>query len=71
MPAFPAAARHQLGVEQAGILELVTRVEARLREHPAEGEGWEALAPVYLKLRTLSRSGQCLARAAATQRGIE
>ena len=50
MPAFPAAARQQLAAEQAGILELVARVEARLREHPAEGEGWEALAPVYLKL---------------------
>jgi cytochrome c-type biogenesis protein CcmH len=50
MPGFPATAQSQVAVEHAGILELVARVEARLREHPAEGEGWEAVAPVYLKL---------------------
>jgi cytochrome c-type biogenesis protein CcmH len=50
MPAFPAAAQHSVVLEQAGIAELVQRVEARLREHPGEGEGWEALAPVYFKL---------------------
>jgi cytochrome c-type biogenesis protein CcmH len=50
MPAFPAAAQSQVAAEHAGILELVARVEARLREHPEEGEGWEAVAPVYLKL---------------------
>jgi len=27
---------------------LVARVEARLREHPEEGEGWEVIAPVYM-----------------------
>ena len=50
MPAFPATAQSQVAAEHAGILELVARVEARLREHPEEGEGWEAVAPVYLKL---------------------
>ena len=50
MPAFPAAAQHSLPLAQAGIAEIVQRVEARLREHPGEGEGWEAVAPVYFKL---------------------
>jgi cytochrome c-type biogenesis protein CcmH len=63
MPAFPAAARQQLAAEQAGILELVARVEARLREHPAEGEGWEALAPVYLKLGRHRDAANAYARA--------
>jgi cytochrome c-type biogenesis protein CcmH len=27
---------------------LVARVEARLREHPDEGEGWDVIAPVYM-----------------------
>jgi cytochrome c-type biogenesis protein CcmH len=64
MPAFPAATRQQLNVEQAGILELVARVEARLREHPAEGEGWEALAPIYLKLGRYRDATNAYARAA-------
>ncbi|HXE69547.1 MAG TPA: c-type cytochrome biogenesis protein CcmI [Hyphomicrobiaceae bacterium] len=64
MPAFPAAARQQLGAEQAGILELVARVEARLREHPAEGEGWQALAPVYLKLGRYREAANAYGRAA-------
>jgi cytochrome c-type biogenesis protein CcmH len=64
MPAFPAAARQQLSVEQAGIVELVARVEARLREHPAEGEGWEALAPIYLKLGRYRDAANAYARAA-------
>lgn len=64
MPAFPATARQQLSVEQAGILELVARVEARLREHPAEGEGWEALAPIYLKLGRYRDAANAYARAA-------
>jgi len=64
MPAFPAAARQQLAVEQAGILELVARVEARLREHPGEGEGWEALAPVYLKLGRYRDAANAYSRAA-------
>jgi cytochrome c-type biogenesis protein CcmH len=63
MPAFPAAARQQLAAEQAGILELVARVEARLREHPAEAEGWEALAPVYLKLGRYRDAASAYARA--------
>src|SRR5262245_16432386 len=64
MPAFPAMARQQLAVEQAGILELVARVEARLREHPGEGEGWEALAPVYLKLGRYRDAANAYLRAA-------
>ena len=29
----------------------MARVEARLREHPEEGEGWEVIAPVYMGWR--------------------
>ena len=54
-----------LAAEQAGILELVARVEARLREHPAEGEGWEALAPVYLKLGRYRDAANAYTRAIA------
>jgi len=63
MPAFPAAAQGQLAAEHANILELVARVEARLREHPGEGEGWEAVAPVYLKLGRYRDAVDAYARA--------
>jgi cytochrome c-type biogenesis protein CcmH len=63
MPAFPAVAQSQVAVEQPGILELVTRVEARLRDHPGEGEGWEAVAPVYLKLGRYRDAVDAYARA--------
>jgi cytochrome c-type biogenesis protein CcmH len=64
MPAFPAAAQHSRALEQADIAELVARVEARLRQHPGEGEGWEAVAPVYLKLGRYKDAADAYARAA-------
>src|SRR5262245_4252714 len=63
MPAFPATTQGQRAVEQANVLELVARVEARLREHPGEGEGWEAVAPVYLKLERYRDAVDAYARA--------
>jgi cytochrome c-type biogenesis protein CcmH len=63
VPAFPAAVQSQVAVEQAGILELVARVEARLREHPGDGEGWGAVAPVYLKLGRYRDAADAYARA--------
>jgi cytochrome c-type biogenesis protein CcmH len=63
MPGFPAVAQSQVAAEHAGILELVARVEARLREHPGEGEGWEAVAPVYLKLGRYRDAADAYARA--------
>jgi len=50
MPGFPAAKRQQLALNEAGIGELVARVEARLRDEPGDGQGWEVVAPVYFKL---------------------
>ena len=64
MPAFPAAVQHSRALEQADIAELVARVEARLSQHPGEGEGWEAVAPVYLKLGRYKDAADAYARAA-------
>ena len=63
MPAFPAAAQQQTAMEQAGIVELVARVEARLRQQPGDGEGWEVVAPVYLKLGRYRDAAAAYARA--------
>jgi cytochrome c-type biogenesis protein CcmH len=51
MPGQPVAAR--LAKAPAGVAdidELLARVEARLRADPSDGQGWEVIAPVYLKM---------------------
>ena len=35
---------------QAGIEDLVTKVEEHLQNNPKDGRGWEVLAPVYMQL---------------------
>ncbi len=48
LPDQPLAARLQDPSSNQNLEALVARVEARLREHPEEGEGWDAIAPVYM-----------------------
>jgi cytochrome c-type biogenesis protein CcmH len=51
LPDQPLAARLEDPVSNRSLEALVARVEARLRERPQEGEGWEVIAPVYLASR--------------------
>jgi cytochrome c-type biogenesis protein CcmH len=48
LPDQPLVARLQDPSSNQNLEALVARVEARLREHPEEGEGWDAIAPVYM-----------------------
>jgi len=48
LPDQPLAARFEDPASDKNLEVLVARVEARLREHPEEGEGWEVIAPVYM-----------------------
>ena len=48
LPDQPLAARLEDPSNSQNLGALVARVEARLREHPDEGEGWDVVAPVYL-----------------------
>ena len=48
LPDQPLIARLQDPASNKNLDVLVARVEARLREHPEEGEGWEVIAPVYM-----------------------
>lgn len=50
-PDQPLAARLENPASDRNLEALVARVEARLRQHPEEGEGWEVIAPVYLSWR--------------------
>lgn len=48
LPDQPLQARLEDPANSQNLAALVARVEARLREHPEEGEGWDVIAPVYL-----------------------
>ena len=47
----PLATRVAVAPAQAGVDELIARVEARLAENPEDGAGWDVIAPIYLRQR--------------------
>lgn len=51
LPDQPLAARLIDPASEKNIGALVARVEARLRAHPEEGQGWDVIAPVYMSGR--------------------
>ena len=65
LPSRPFAARLNSPAEQASVAELVARVEARLKEHPEDGQGWDVIAPVYLRLERYGEAARAYAQANA------
>ncbi len=63
LPDQPLAARLADPASDRNLEALVARAEARLRQHPEEGEGWEAIAPVYLSWRRYDDAAQAYAQA--------
>lgn len=63
LPDQPLTARLQDPASDRTLEALVARVEARLREHPEEGEGWEVIAPVYMGWRRYGDAAQAYAQA--------
>ena len=51
-----AAQREGQSNRQAGIEDLVAKVEEHLKNNPKDGRGWEVLAPVYMQLGRYSDS---------------
>ena len=51
LPDQPLAMRLKDPANEQNLAALVSRVEARLREHPEDGQGWDVIAPVYLGWR--------------------
>jgi cytochrome c-type biogenesis protein CcmH len=50
VPAQPAFARVKTPQGQESIATLVSQVEQHLARNPADGAGWELIAPVYMRL---------------------
>jgi len=63
LPDQPLAARLQDPSSEQNLAALVARVEARLREHPEEGEGWDVIAPVSLGARHYGQAAEAYAQA--------
>ena len=63
LPNQPYAQRSALERENASVAELIAKVEARLRERPEDGKGWDVLAPVYLTQQRYQDAAQAFANA--------
>ncbi len=63
-PSSPFAARTDAAADQAALANVIAQVEARLRQDPEQGKGWEAIAPVYLKLGRFRDAANAYANAA-------
>lgn len=73
----PFAKRASKPVRGAPVNELIARVEARLREAPDDGRGWDVVAPFYLNqqrhqdaIRAYSRAIELLGENRARLRGL-
>jgi cytochrome c-type biogenesis protein CcmH len=67
MPDHPLSARLDQRIEDQGVDELVARVEARLREFPQDGRGWEVIAPVYMRQRRYGDAADAFGKALRLQ----
>lgn len=47
----------------ASVDELVARVEAQLRANPGDGQGWDVIAPVYLRIERFADAAEAFRRA--------
>ena len=63
LPALPHAARMTAPPDRQRIGDLIARVEERLRRHPEDGQGWNVLAPVYMRLERYREAADAYARA--------
>lgn len=76
-PGRPYAERANTPANKATVADLIARVEARLREAPEDGQGWDVLAPVYAKqgryrdaIQAFSRAIELLGEDRARLRGL-
>jgi len=63
LPGQPHAERVSAPLEKATIDDLVAKVEERLRAHPEDGQGWDVIAPVYLRQGRFTEAAQAFQRA--------
>ncbi len=63
LPDNPLAARLNPSTDDQKVGPLMARVEARLRQFPADGRGWEVLAPVYMRQQRFAEAADAFSNA--------
>lgn len=63
LPSQPFGARVATPHSKATVDELIAKVEARLKANPEEGQGWDVIAPIYLRMGRADDAAQAYARA--------
>lgn len=63
LPGHPYAERQSADAAQAPVVDLIARVEERLRAHPEDGKGWDVIAPIYLRLGRYGDAAHAFAEA--------
>ena len=63
LPSHPFVKPGSVPVEQASQADLVAMVEARLRDEPGDGKGWDVIAPVYFRQGRFAEAAEAYARA--------
>lgn len=63
LPARPFADNRAPAGQPPAVVDLIGRVEERLRAHPEDGKGWDVIAPVYLRLGRYADSAHAFAEA--------
>jgi cytochrome c-type biogenesis protein CcmH len=59
----PFAERKTADGGAGSVVDLIARVEERLREHPEDGRGWDVIAPIYLRLGRYADAAHAFAEA--------
>jgi cytochrome c-type biogenesis protein CcmH len=65
LPAHPSSERTIAPTVASPIGDLIARIEERLRDHPEDGQGWDVIAPVYLRLERYDDAARAYERAMA------
>lgn len=62
LPGNPLAERLASAPNAAAPNDMIAKVEARLRDHPDDGQGWAVIAPVYLSMGRAPDAANAFAR---------
>lgn len=62
-PSVPHASRTTTPGAAQNVSAMITQVEARLRQHPEDGRGWDVIAPVYLRMGRYNEAADAYTRA--------
>jgi cytochrome c-type biogenesis protein CcmH len=63
LPSQPHATRAMPTAGEARVDALIAKVEQRLREVPDDGNGWDVIAPIYLRMERYGQAAEAFANA--------